>query len=49
MNFTFTEFSKDDAAPDKVAPGTAIDPVIMILRVAEAIAVGFRIRKSIGL
>ena len=39
---------QDDAAPDKVAPGTAIDPVIMILRVAEAIAVGLGFAKALG-
>jgi hypothetical protein len=39
---------QDDGAPDKVSPGTAIDPVIMILRVAEAIAVGLGFAKALG-
>ena len=37
---------QDDGAPDKVEPGTAIDRIIMIFRVAEAIAVGLAFCKA---
>lgn len=39
---------QDDGRPDKVSPGTAIDPVIMILRVAETIAVGLGFSNALG-
>ena len=37
-----------DDATQKVAPQTALDPIITILRVAEAIAVGIALSKALG-
>ena len=39
---------QDDGVPSRVTPGTALDPVIMILRVAEAMAVGIAFAKALG-
>jgi hypothetical protein len=39
---------QDDGVPDRVAPGTALDPVIAIIRVAEAIAVGLGFARALG-
>ncbi|WP_156948709.1 helix-turn-helix domain-containing protein [Bradyrhizobium sp. WSM1417] len=39
---------QDDGVPDRVQPGTALDPVITIIRVAEAIAVGISYAKALG-
>lgn len=39
---------QDDGVPDKVKLGTAVDPVLMILRVAEAMAVGIAFAKTLG-
>jgi hypothetical protein len=39
---------QDDGVPSRVTPGTAIDPVIMILRVAEVMAVGISFAKALG-
>ncbi|MFC5506092.1 MULTISPECIES: hypothetical protein [Hyphomicrobiales] len=38
---------QDDQVPEKVAPGTALDPIIVIIRVAEAIAVGIAIANGL--
>ena len=39
---------QDDGVPDRVTPGTALDPVIVIIRVAEAIAVGLGFARALG-
>jgi hypothetical protein len=39
---------QDDAVPARVAPGTALDPFLVVLRVAEAIAVGISFAKALG-
>jgi Putative DNA-binding domain len=37
-----------DDLTDKVRPGTALDPILVLIRVAEAIAVGLSIAKGLG-
>lgn len=37
-----------DDLSDKVRPGTALDPILVILRVAEAIAVGISVARSLS-
>jgi hypothetical protein len=37
-----------DDVSDRVQPGTALDPILIIIRVAEAIAVGLSIAKALG-
>ncbi len=37
---------QDDIRTEKVSPGTVLDPILVILRVAEAIAVGIAIARS---
>ncbi len=39
---------QDDSTPEKVPPGKVIDPLLMLYRVAEVIAVGLAIGKSLG-
>ena len=39
---------QDDGVPSRVTPGTALDPVIMILRITEAMAVGIAFAKALG-
>lgn len=39
---------QDDAAPDRITPGQFIDPMIMILRVAEAMGSGIALGKALG-
>jgi hypothetical protein len=39
---------QDDGVPSRVTPGTVLDPVIMILRIAEAMAVGIAFAKALG-
>jgi hypothetical protein len=39
---------QDDAIPSRVDPGTAIDPHLMVLRVAEAMGVGIAFAKALG-
>jgi hypothetical protein len=46
--FFLRRILQDDGVPGKVTPGTAIDPAIMILRVAEAMAVGIAFAKALG-
>lgn len=45
--FFLRRILQDDAVR-KVEPGTALDPVIMVLRVAETIAVGLTLAKALG-
>jgi hypothetical protein len=45
--FFLSRIHQDDLA-DNVQPGTVIDPVLMIYRVTEVIAVGLAFAKSIG-
>jgi hypothetical protein len=47
-NFFLRRVLQDDAVPSKVTPGTALDPVLVIIRVAEAIAVGLTFAKALG-
>ncbi len=42
--FYLRRVMQDDAIPSRVPPGTALDPIIVVLRVAEAIVVGMRRR-----
>ena len=46
--FYLRRILQDDAVERKVAPGTALDPALVILRVAEAIAVGLVFAKALG-
>jgi hypothetical protein len=39
---------QDDGVPSRVTPGKVIDPILMILRVAEAMAVGIAFAKALG-
>ncbi len=39
---------QDDAVPSQVQPGTSLDPILMILRVAEAMVVGITLAKALG-
>ena len=39
---------QDDSVPSKVTPGTALDPILVILRVAEAILVGMAFANALG-
>ncbi|QQO14020.1 ATP-binding protein [Bradyrhizobium diazoefficiens] len=39
---------QDDAVPRRVEPGTRFDPVLMIYRISEAIAVGLAVAKGLG-
>jgi hypothetical protein len=39
---------EDDLVPTKVAPGTALDPILVLLRISEAIAVGISVAKALG-
>ena len=39
---------QDDAVPSRVTPGTALDPIIVILRVAEAMLVGMAFANALG-
>lgn len=45
--FLLVRVLQDDMTP-KIAPGKALDPVLVILRVAEAIAVGLAFVKELG-
>jgi hypothetical protein len=38
----------DDVNPDRVEPGTVLDPILVIISVAEAIAVGLAFAKALG-
>lgn len=46
-NFYLRRTLQDDLVPEKVHPGTALDPVLTIIRVAEAIAVGIAIANAL--
>ena len=39
---------QDDATPQRVKPGMYLDPILVILRVAEALAVGLSLAQGIG-
>jgi hypothetical protein len=39
---------QDDGVPRRISPGKVIDPMLMILRVAEAIGVGIAFAKALG-
>lgn len=39
---------QDDGVPPRVRPGTVLDPTLMILRIAEVMAVGMAFARSIG-
>jgi hypothetical protein len=39
---------QDDGVPSRVVPGKALDPILMILRVAEVIGVGIAFAKGLG-
>jgi hypothetical protein len=46
--FYLRRLLQDDAVPKQVEPGTRLDPVLVIYRVTEAIAVGIAIAKGLG-
>jgi hypothetical protein len=39
---------QDDGVPRRVRPGRVLDPILMVLRVAEALAVGLAFAKALG-
>jgi hypothetical protein len=39
---------QDDAVPSKVTPGSLLDPILTVLRVAETIVVGITFAKALG-
>ena len=39
---------QDDGAPSNIRPGTVLDPLLMIIRIAEAMAVGLSFAKALG-
>jgi hypothetical protein len=47
-DFYLRRLLQDDAVPNRVEPGTRLDPVLMIYRVSEAIAVGIAVAKGLG-
>jgi hypothetical protein len=47
-DFYLRRLLQDDAVPDRVDPGIRFDPVLMIYRVSEAIAVGIAVAKGLG-
>jgi hypothetical protein len=46
--FFLHRIHQDDGIPSKVEPGTAIDPLVVMWRVAEAMAVGIAFAKGLG-
>ncbi|MCP3468704.1 ATP-binding protein [Bradyrhizobium sp. CCGUVB1N3] len=46
--FYLRRLLQDDAVPRRIEPGTRLDPVLMIYRVTEAIAVGIAAAKGLG-
>jgi hypothetical protein len=46
--FFLLRLLQDDGVPRQVRPGQVIDPMLMILRVAEAIGVGIAFAKALG-
>ena len=46
--FYLRRLLQDDAVPTRVEPGTRLDPILVIIRVAEAIAVGLSVTKGLG-
>jgi hypothetical protein len=47
-NFYLRRLLQDDAVPSRVSPGTRLDPILVIIRVAEAIAVGISAAAGLG-
>jgi len=47
-DFYLRRLLQDDAVPTRVEPGTRLDPILVIIRVAEAIAVGLSIANGLG-
>jgi hypothetical protein len=47
-DFYLRRLLQDDAVPRRVQPGTRFDPILMIYRVTEAIAVGIAIGKGLN-
>ena len=39
---------QDDGVPSRIRPGQVIEPMLMILRVAEAMGVGIAFAKALG-
>ncbi|WP_316206276.1 hypothetical protein, partial [Bradyrhizobium sp. SZCCHNR3116] len=46
--FYLRRLLQDDAVPQRIKPGTRFDPVLMLYRVTEAIAVGIAAAKALG-
>jgi Schlafen, AlbA_2 len=46
--FYLRRLLQDDAVPRQLEPGTRLDPVLVIYRVTEAIAVGIAVAKGLG-
>jgi hypothetical protein len=46
-NFFLRRVLQDDTVPSKVKPGTALDPFLAAIRIAEAIAVGIAFAKAL--
>jgi hypothetical protein len=46
--FYLRRLLQDDAVPNRIEPGTRFDPILMIYRVSEAIAVGMAVAKGLG-
>jgi hypothetical protein len=47
-NFFLRRLLHDDGVPSRIKPGQALDPTLMILRIAEAMAVGIAFAKGLG-
>jgi Putative DNA-binding domain len=47
-DFYLRRLLQDDAVPSRVEPGERLDPILVIIRVAEAIAVGLSVAKGLG-
>jgi hypothetical protein len=46
--FYLRRLLQDDAVPSRIEPGTRLDPILVLIRVAEAIAVGLAVCKGLG-
>jgi hypothetical protein len=46
-DFYLRRLLQDDAVPQRVEPGTRFDPILMIYRISEAIAVGIAVAKGL--
>ena len=47
-DFYLRRLLQDDALPKRLEPGTRFEPILMIYRISEAIAVGLAIAKGLG-